>query len=137
MPTPIALTMSTSTVTWGATNLPPLSNVEACVSANRFSRFPAPWAALSGDPMIQIQVTNNGVTTPIAPILCDVYTEPIHGVTRYPIVAEMVTVMPGQTVTELFSCLPVTTMALVFMTLSAEPPDVTNGWNVTLACWKL
>lgn len=131
MPAPVQI-ITNVTITFLSAQFPQ-SSVEAAVGASHWCGFPAPWTAASADPMVQIQVINNSTTAPMAPILCDVYTEPIHSVTRFPIIAEMATIMPGQTGIEVIACLPVTTMRLVIMNTSSDE----GTFTATVNAWKL
>lgn len=137
MPTTQALSMSPALVTFSGIGYYPRVNIEKTITAGWYSKFPAVWQPLSGDPSIQVQVTNNATTAPVAPILVDVFTDPVDVVTRYSIFAELSTVMPGQTVNEMVAGLPVTQMYLVLYMLSCDPPENTNGFTVAVQAWRL
>ena len=137
MPTTQQLNMVPSVVTFASSlTLPPI-NIEKAITAGRYSRFPGIWQPLSGDPSIQVQVTNNATTAPISPILVDAFTDPVDAVTRYAIFAELSTVMPGQTINEIVAGLPVTQMYLVLYMLSCDTPETSTGFTVQVQAWRV
>lgn len=135
----LQLTLSKSTVTFkpGTLYNIPVSAI-AAVQNGQYTKFPVPWQGQSNDPGIQISITNNSLTAPIAPILMDTWVSKVDSSTYYYTFAEISTVMPGQTVTETVAGLPVTQMVLALMYLGiGTTGDITNGWTVNVEAWAV
>ena len=131
--TPLA--MSTNTITFSSGLTPPPSSAASAIGKGFYSRFPVPWAPVSNDPGIQIQITNNMVTAPVAPLLMDVWTNPVDSQSYKTTFVELSTVYPGDTVTETVAGLPVTQMYLVLWHLYATSADA--GLTVQIQAWAV
>lgn len=107
------------------------------IGSNYAVTFPAPWASVSAVPGIEISVTNNSVSAPIAPILMDKWVSSVDSTTYYYPMAELTTVQPGATVTETVDGLPVTQMVLALPYLAIENTDVLAGFNVVVQAWAV
>lgn len=99
--------------------------------------LPAPWTPVSPDPGIRFTVTNYSASAPIAPILLDVWTNPVNSTTTTYTFAELSTVQPGQSITETVAGIPVTTMRLALWYLGIEAADIAAGWTVNVQAWAV
>jgi hypothetical protein len=139
MPTSQQLGMTPAVVTFSGNlaNIP--INLAQVVSAGQYSKFPAPWQPLSGDPSIRVVVTNNSVSAPIAPMLVDQYVDSgiASGPTLYSIFTELRTVQPGQTVDELVKGIPVSQMLLCLYYLGISTAEISTGFTVGVKTYRL
>ena len=131
----VQLTMSASTITFSSGLTPPPTSAATAIGKGFYSRFPVPWAPVSNDPGIQIQVTNNLATASIAPVLMDVWTNPVDSLSYKTTFVELSTVFPGTTITETVAGLPVTQMYLVLWHLNASSADA--GLTVQVQAWAV